>query len=351
MKKHLVFKIIAAGVFLIMVIQWMACKKDISSEGEKLSFVVPEGWPAPVYDFSNNEVTSAKFELGKALFYDVKLSVTNTISCGTCHQAFSAFAQLDHDVSHGIYDRTGKRNSPPLFNLNWHPTFFWDGRVNHIEVQPLAPLADSLEMGEEINSVLAKLRQDAQYPELFSKAYGDSEISSSRMLKAIAVFMGMMVSDQSKYDQYVRGEVEFTAQEKRGLSIFEDKCATCHTPPLFSDFSFRSNGMPIELSNLGIVDSGKGGIFPVVLEDLYKFKVPSLRNLKYTFPYMHNGRIGTLEGVLNHYASIDPNAPNLDPLLKNGIHLNADERKDLLAFLNTLNDEKFVKDKRFMLNP
>lgn len=339
---------IVLGVLAFMVIiQFSACKQDTVIFHDDYSFQVPEGWPEPVYNFENNEVTREKFELGKELFYDRQLSITNTISCGTCHQSFSAFAQLDHNVSHGIYNRFGKRNSPPLFNLVWHDKFFWDGRVNHIEVQPLNPLSDSVEMGETLENVIVKLSNDPKYDELFAAAYGDKEVTSQRMLRAMTVFMGLMVSDNAKYDQYVRGETTLTEREMRGLTIYENNCSTCHPAPLFSDFSFRSNGLPLRYNVHGTIDSGRAEVAPFEQENMYKFKVPSLRNLKYTYPYMHDGRHNSLTQVLNHYANIDSNAVNLDPILKNGIHLTVEERRDLLAFLNTLNDESYTKDERF----
>ncbi len=343
------FAILSVFIIAIMA-QLSACNKNEKAVEDIYAFKVPEGWPQPAYNFEGNEVSKEKFELGKALFYDVQLSITNTVSCGTCHQPFSAFAQLDHDVSHGVYDRIGKRNSQPLFNLNWHNSFFWDGRVNHIEVQPLNPITDTTEMGETLQGIIAKLQADPRYDKLFTDAFGDTMVNSQRIFRSMAVFMGLMVSDNSKYDKFTRGEVNLTEQEQRGLNIFEQNCASCHKPPLFSDFSFRSNGLPDRLSAHGTIDSGRAAVAPYDPLNMYKFKVPSLRNLAYTRPYMHDGRFATLERVLDHYANIDPTLVNLDPLLQNGIALNSSERSDLLAFLNTLNDEVFVKDKRFIEN-
>lgn len=340
----ILFLVIGAGL-----LQISACTKNENDADENLyKFVVPKDWPQPVYGFEGNEGSKGKFELGKSLFYDVQLSITNTVSCGTCHQPFAAFAQLDHDVSHGIHDRIGKRNSQPLFNLNWHNSFFWDGRVNHIEVQPLNPIVDTTEMGETLQGIITKLQADPRYDKLFTDAYGDTAVTSQRIFRSMAVFMGMMVSNNSKYDQYTRGEASLSAQEQRGLTIFEQNCASCHKPPLFSDFSFRSNGLPDRINAHGTIDSGKASVAPYDPQNMYKFKVPSLRNLAYTRPYMHDGRFETLENVLDHYASIDPSSVNLDPLLQNSIALSTNQRSDLLAFLQTLNDEVFVKDKRFM---
>ena len=320
------------------------CKPDPSIEPEKEISSIPKNWPAPVYNFENNPVSDAGFELGKKLFFDPRLSRTNDVSCGTCHQPFSAFAQIEHSVSHGVEERLGTRNSPALFNLNWHSSFFWDGGVNHLEVQPINPIQNPVEMDETLENVIAKLRTDGDYKARFKNVFGSDTINSQRMLKALAQFMGKLVSSNSKYDKYVRREAGGTmnASELNGLQLFETHCSTCHKEPLFSDFSLRNNGLTPAMNN----DSGRAHITREA-SDLYKFKVPSLRNLAYSSPYMHDGRFFTLDQVLDHYENGIEQSATLDPLLKEGIQLTAQERKDLKAFLNTLNDEEFVKDPRF----
>lgn len=322
-----------------------SCKPDPSiTPAEQISFDIPKGWPQPYYNFESNKLTTAGFELGRKLFFDPRLSSDNTVSCGSCHQPFSAFAQLDHPVSHGVNNLLGTRNSPALFNLNWHTSFFWDGGVNHIENQPINPIQNPVEMAEKLPNIIAKISQDQDYKTRFAAAFGSDTINSQRIFKALAQFMGMLVSNNAKYDKYQRGEDggNMNTSELAGLGIFENKCASCHKPPLFSDFSFRNNGLLPSVVN----DSGRAHITRDPL-DLYKFSVPSLRNLKYTSPYMHDGRFSSLNDVLDHYATgIHPSA-TLDPLLQSGIPLNATERANLLAFLNTLNDESFVKDPRF----
>jgi cytochrome c peroxidase len=327
----------------------ISCRKDppITDDGiiqqQKISFTVPEGWPQPVYRFENNPLTQEGFELGRKLFFDTRLSRDNAISCGSCHQPFAAFSQLNHAVSHGVDNRLGTRNSPGLFNLNWHPAFFWDGGVNHIESQPVAPIQNPVEMDEKLENILARLQEDMDYRRRFREVFGDETINSQRMFRAIVQFMGALVSNNSKYDRYVRGTGSLTEAELNGLRLFRSHCESCHKEPLFSDFSYRNNG----LSPNAVNDSGRAHI-TLDPADLYRFKVPSLRNLKYTPPYMHDGRFNTLEEVLDHYASgINTSMATLDPALQAGIPLTAAERRDLLAFLNTLNDESFVQDPRF----
>lgn len=340
--------VLVTGIFLFVV----ACRKDPSITGntivdgeEDIEFVIPQGWPAPMYNFQNNTLSNAGFELGRKLFYETRLSRDNSTSCGTCHQAFAAFAHADHTVSHGIDNRLGTRNSPPIFNLNWHPSFFWDGGVNHIESQPINPIQNPLEMDETIDNIVSKLQADEKYKAMFKSAFGDETVNSQRIFKSLAQFMGMMVSADAKYDKYKRGEAggDMTAAELRGLDIFSAKCADCHKEPLFSDFSFRNNGLP----STAINDSGRGHITREVA-DMYKFKVPTLRNLKYTYPYMHDGRFTTLQQVMDYYTTSVHNSGAVDPRIgAGGIALSAQDKSDLIEFLNTLNDESFVKDKRF----
>lgn len=314
-----------------------------------IEFKIPKDWPLPVYNFQNNPLTKEGFKLGRKLFFEVKLSSDNKISCGSCHQPFAAFAQIEHDVSHGVDERIGTRNSPALFNLNWHTSFFWDGGVNHIELQPFGPITNPLEMDETLANVVDKLQNDAGYRQLFKEAFGSEEVTTQRIAWSLAQFMGTMVSANAKYDKYMRNEAggAFTAQEENGLSIFRSKCASCHTEPLFSDFSFRNNGLELVNNSHGYIDSGRGRITPFDASSFYKFKVPSLRNLKYTTPYMHDGRFTSLDEVLEHYSTGVHQTPNLDPLLTSGIPLTAADKDAIKAFLNTLNDEDFVKDVRF----
>ncbi len=342
MKKLLA--ILCTGLGLVT---WQSCKTDPDLNAvktEEFAFKMPANWPAPNYNFEGNTLTKEGFELGRKLFYDTRLSRDNTISCGSCHQQAAAFAHADHDVSHGIEDKLGNRNSPALFNINWHTSFFWDGGVNHIEVQPVNPIQNPVEMDEKLDNIVTKLKTDATYVSMFKAAFKNDTINSQRMLKALAQFMGMLVSANSRYDKYVRGEAggEMSAAELSGLNIYTAKCAACHKAPLFTDYSFRNNG----LQPTAVNDSGRARI-TLHSADMYKFKVPSLRNLKYTYPYMHDGRFKTLDQVLDHYTTGIAHTATLDPLLQNGIQLSSQERTDLLAFLNTLNDEQFVTDSRF----
>ncbi len=305
--------------------------------------VVPSGWPAPVYNFTGNAVTEQIFTLGRHLFYEPMLSEDSSISCGSCHQQIFAFSNgPSHATSHGVHDLLGKRNSPTLFNLNWHNKIMWDGAVSNLENQPIGPIVNPIEMNLPYNTALARIAASAKYKALFKKAYGDTVVTSERFLKSFAQFMGLMVSHQSKYDKVKKGLDNFTASENSGYNVFKAKCASCHTEPLFSDYSFRNNGLPIT----AFQDSGRYRI-TFNPNDMFKFKVPSLRNLGYSAPYMHDGRFTSLSSVLNHYTSGVSNTPNLDPLVAGGITLTVQEKNDLISFLATLNDSEFINDSRF----
>lgn len=320
-----------------------ACSKNKDEALTKVpeaTFSVPANFPAPVYTFENNKLTTAGFELGRKLFYEGRLSADKSISCGSCHQQFAGFANLDHKVSHGVNNCQGKRNSPPLFNLAWQKAFFWDGGVKNLEIVPLNAIGDVCEMGTDIPTIIAFLKSTTPYPDLFKQAFGSTEINSQLVLKSLAQFTAVLVSSNSKYDQVIRKEnsASFTADEQAGYLLFKSKCASCHTEPLFSDFSYRNNGL-----DMVSTDEGRAHITGLQ-SDFGTFKVPTLRNIEYTGPYMHDGRFYSLDEVLEHYNSGVKQAQNLDPLLKNGIQLTITERTQIKAFLKTLTDHDFIKN-------
>ena len=308
-----------------------------------LKLIVPEGWPKPGDIFAGNPLTEGGFQLGRKLFYDGRLSKDGNFSCASCHQQFAAFATYDHDFSHGFNDQFSTRNAPGLFNLAWIPLYHWDGGINHIEVQALSPLTAHNEMAENVDSVLEKLRADAGYKRMFKKAFGKEEINSQKMLKAIAQFVGTLISADSKYDKVKRGEDQFNPSELHGYEVFKMKCEHCHKEPLFTDNSFRNNGLALNdyLKDYGRMRiTGESG-------DSLKFRVPSLRNVSVTQPYMHDGRFYSLGEVVEHYRTGIHQSPTLDSSLRNGMEFNPKEKYDLILFLKTLKDTSFLKDKRF----
>lgn len=329
----------------------LSCKKEAIEEEvvEKELFYIPANFPNPTYDFSKNPITPAGFELGKLLFYDGQLSRDGTFSCGSCHIQASAFSHHGHDLSHGIDDQLGSRNAPGLQNLAWMNSFFWDGNVHDLDAFPQSPIENPVEMDEKVDNVIEKIKSSKTYPALFKKAFGTEEINKERFLKAIAQFQVALISANSRYDKYVRGETggTLTNDEKEGLALFKQNCATCHAGELFTDNSFRNNGLELYFR-----ESDTGRFKVTNLEtDKYKFKVPSLRNVALTGPYMHDGRYLNLQGVLDHYTNEVTATPNLDPLMQQNNHLgfvlSADDKLKIIAFLNTLTDQEFTKDARF----
>ena len=326
--------ILIAGIFL-----FISCSKTVMDRFA--GFQKPRGFPEPVYKFTGNPITQAGFELGRKLFYEPRLSRNNTVSCGSCHIQSSSFTQHGHDVSHGIDDRLGSRNSPAIMNLAWMPAFFWDGGVPDLDLQPIAPITNHVEMDETLANVISKLKAHPEYPGLFRKAFGSDEITTAAIMKALSQFMLLCVSSNSKYDRVMRNEDYFTESETMGYELFKQKCGSCHKEPLFTDHTFRNNGIAIGLNN----DKGRSMITLNPLDD-YTFKVPSLRNVEFTAPYMHDGRFYTLEAVLDHYSKNVQNTPNLDPLLKQeanlGLSLTEKEKENLVSFLKTLSDREFL---------
>jgi cytochrome c peroxidase len=341
--------IICCLISCCLVYSWLleSCKKTDSSgstqSNSPVSFEIPAGFPKTQYDFTANPLTNQGIELGRKLFYDGRLSIDGNFPCSSCHQQFDAFATYAHDLSHGFNNSFTTRNAPALFNLAWQKNFQWDGGVNNIEVQPLAPITAPNEMAETIDHVIEKLKADASYRQLFKTVYGDDNITSQRMLKALSQFTLSLVSADSKYDRVKQGKASFTGQERTGYTIFQAKCSTCHTEPLFTDLSFHNTGLSV---NPFLNDYGRMRITGKPTDSL-KFKVPSLRNVAITSPYMHDGRFWFLSQAIDHYRSNVEQSSTLDPLLKQGISLTDDDIQYLTAFLNTLTDSTFIHNQKF----
>ncbi len=308
---------------------------------QEILFVIPPNFPTPAYSFEKNPLTTEKIALGRALFYDPILSRNGTISCASCHSQYTAFTHIDHALSHGIEDKIGTRNAPALMNLAWHTAFMWDGAINHLDMQALAPISHPSEMGETLENVVEKLQATAHYPALFYKAFGDSLITGEHTLKAMAQFMLRLVSANAKYDSVMRREAVFTEQEQKGYLLFQQNCNSCHTEPLFTNLAFENNGLTVDTS---LQDFGRMKVTQNPADSL-KFKVPTLRNIEFSMPYMHDGRFKRLNEVLKHYEKGIQASKTLSPKLAKPIVLSSNEKVDLTAFLLTLTDRHFLFDK------
>ncbi len=331
----------AAGLLLALGLARYCSKRADAAARSALVAALPRNFPAPVYA---PVPAREAFELGRQLFYDRRLAHDGTVSCASCHRQATAFASPER-ISPGVGGRRGRRNAPALQNLRWKHTFFADGGPKNLETLPLAPLTNPLEMGATLPSVLAKLNADPVYVRQFARAYGPGPITSYQLLRALAQFTAALISASSRYDRYVRHEAggTLTAQELRGRALLQRKCSSCHATDLFTDDSFRNNG----LSRSFPLDSGRVAI-TFLPADRGRFKVPSLRNCALTAPYMHDGRFATLAQVLAHYDHGLVDSPTLDPVLRQpngrlGIPLTAKEQRELLAFLRTLTDSAFCR--------
>lgn len=327
---------------IIIVIALFACLAFAIKKTTPIYFETPINWPKPHYDFSKNPLTEEGFQLGRKLFYDPIMSRDSTISCASCHLQATGFTHVDHELSHGIDGKIGTRNSMALINLAWKKDFLWDGGANHLDVQPLNPITSPFEMDETLENIVAKLQKGKQYPLLFEAAFGSSKVTGQHILKALSQFMLMLKSSNAKYDQVIRCEAVFSESEQKGYALFKRNCASCHTEPLFASDKFENNGLEIDTT---LNDIGRMKITNKQ-EDYLRFKVPTLRNIQFTFPYMHDGRFKTLTEVIKHYNSIQKNK-NTPKELAQPMYLSDNDRVDLVAFLKTLSDTEFLFNQRF----
>ncbi|MEO2059732.1 MAG: cytochrome c peroxidase [Mesonia sp.] len=341
--------------FLLLSLWLVSCSEEDADSGyeaivenDTLSIEIPDYFPEVTYNFEANPPTEKGFELGKKLFYDGKLSSDGVVSCGFCHIQDFSFTHHTHIVSHGVNGALGTRNAQPLQNMIFMNEFTWDGAAESLDAQPIIPITTEVEMNESFSNIIDKLQTDKEYPQLFAEAFENGEVNTDNMLKAISQFLVMMVSADSKYDKILKNEgSQFTAEEETGKVLFDQKCATCHAGVLFTDQSYRNNGLPIDPE---YDDEGRSRVTGLQA-DKYKFKVPSLRNIQITYPYMHDGRFQTLAQVLDHYDSGMVVTENLDPVFQQnenlGISLTEDEKQKIIAFLETLTDDNFLLDDRF----
>jgi len=306
---------------------------------------LPSNFP-PLEVPEDNQLTQEGVLLGRHLFWEKKLSGDNTMSCADCHSPQYAFSE-PYPFSVGINGDTSKRNAMVLQNLGWSNDFFWDGRISSLEDQVLIPVMDSTEMDESWTNFFSEIKYDNLYRELFYKAFGTMEPDSMHAAKALAQFLRTMISSNSKYDKVIRGEASFTPDENAGFASFNSftggDCFHCHGGVMGTDFSYKNNGLD-EFPT----DSGRGSITGIS-SDNFKFKVPSIRNIEYSSPYMHDGRFNTLDEVINFYSiNVHGNSPNIDPLMEfssqGGVQLDPQERLELKAFLLTLSDPDFINN-------
>lgn len=314
--------------------------------------VIPQ-MPIP----ADNPLTIDGVELGRHLFYDNVLSSNNTMSCASCHLPQGAFTD-NLSVSPGVDGISGRRSSMSLLNVGFFDNgLFWDGRSSTLEEQALLPVEDEIELHNSWENVIPTLRESEMYKKLFRKAFGiekASEIDKELAAKAIAQFERSIVSFESKFDQYLKGEVFLSDDELYGFEMYIDapgvtdaQCAHCHNLPLMTSNDYFNNGLQAANSIEDFADKGLGE-FTIAAENGF-FRAPSLRNIELSAPYMHNGSLQTLDEVIEHYASGGQFSPSKDPLLDD-ITLNAYDKFALKEFLLTLTDRVVINEDRLQ-NP
>ncbi|WP_258540983.1 cytochrome-c peroxidase [Parvicella tangerina] len=298
---------------------------------------------------ADNPMTVQGVYLGRHLFWDDRLSGDNTMACADCHLPQYAFSD-NNATSVGIDGVFGTRNSMVLQNLAWSNDFFWDGRAVTLEEQVLMPVEDPIEMHESWSHFMNEIRDDETYKTLFFEAFGVVAFDSTHAAKALAQFLRSMVSCNSKYDKILEGTATFTIQEQAGFDSFNalsgGDCFHCHGGSLTTDFSYKNNGL-----DAVPLDSGRGRVTGDPA-DYFTFKVPPLRNLEYSAPYMHDGRFATIDEVINHYSvGLEHTSPNISPLMEfsaqGGVQLDPQERAELKAFLMTFSDPDFINNPDF----
>jgi len=325
-----------AGVLLTSAL-WFSCQ----AEDENLALPgKPPHFPEPIFSLGSGPRKPSQFELGKAIFYDAALSSDKKVSCGTCHAQVHGFADHNMPLSRGVEGRLGIRNAPGLANLAWNTNFMWDGGITHLDFVPVAPFTHPDEMNLSMSEVVERIASKSSYRAQFKDAFGSDEINDANVLKALSEFMSRLISDHSPYDTYLKTGQGLTESELRGLHLFRQHCTSCHTEPLFSNAGFHRNAWPSS------GDAGRAGITQD-LADTGRFKVPGLRNVAVTYPYMHDGSAKTLAEVIDHYASLTEQSHQVDPKLPTGMHFNDQEKNDLIEFLNALTDEAFLSNPLF----
>lgn len=342
---HIVF-------FIILSIIITSCEKyeqDCCGTPTSINLSYPASFPNP-YNPLDNPLSEEGVNLGRHLFYDPILSSDNTVSCASCHKQENAFGD-NTQYSFGVNQSLGERNASTIINTAFQSHFDWDGKSESLENQAERPIFNSIELhNNNWSEVINRLQKSNIYPALFCDAFGDEIIDSIKVLNAIAQFERTLISIDSKFDQWLRGEVAFTESEIDGFNIYSTErgdCFHCHPIGLFTDNSFHNNGLDAEFTDLGRYNVTGNPL------DQGSFKSPTLRNIEYSAPYMHDGRFGTLDDVIDFYNFGGYDSPTVDPLMKYigvGLLLTSQEKINLKAFLLTLSDESFINNEN-LSNP
>ena len=332
---------------ILIFISLVACQEDSQDEvvpfnQQEALLTIPEGFPEMEFP-EGNELTKERWELGKRLFYEKRLSIDKSLSCGSCHKPSLAFAD-DRDFSPGVFNRAGTRNAPSLANVGYQPYLLIEGSVPTLEMQVLVPIQEHNEFNHNMVKIVEELEQDSSYAAASVTAY-NRPFDGFVLTRAISVFQRTMVSGNSDYDQYTNqgNSSALSSAERQGMELFfsnKTNCSSCHGGFNFTNYSFENNGLDSVYA-----DNGR---FRLTNDpnDEALFKVPSLRNVGLTAPYMHDGRFSTLEEVIEHYNSGGENHQNKSSHIR-PLQLTMEEKTELVAFLNRLTDYDFVNDPKW----
>ena len=326
--------------FFLLLLALSSCRPD---EHMPVDYQRIPSWFPEMEIPAENQLTAERIALGRKLFYDVRLSRDQTISCGSCHRQSNAFAE-SKPIAMGVDQRLGLRNTTTLANIGFTDIMFMDGGVKTLELQVQSPIFEHTEFDFTIAEFLDRIEGDATYERMFKEAY-DREPDAFGISRSVAAFERTLISGNSRFDQfeYLGDANALSESEKRGRDIFfsaEASCTECHTPPLFTNYSFENIGLYVNYT-----DTGRARITELS-QDVGKFKVPTLRNIAQTAPYMHDGSIQTLQEVVEHFNAGGVGHPNQSSLVR-PLGLTEQQVSDLVAFLGSLTDEQFLNNPYF----
>jgi cytochrome c peroxidase len=325
---------------LLLSILYLSCTKEPAEQALNPNLMaIPKGFPQMPFP-DDNSFSKKRWQLGKKLFYDTKLSSDGTVSCASCHKAHLAFAD-DRAFSPGVHNRPGVRNAPSLANIGYHPYFLREGSVPTLEMQAAVPVQEANEFDHNIVSLTQLLQDDESYRTLAQEAY-QRDLNPFTFTRALATFQRSLISGSSSFDQYFYQDKThaLSESEKRGMTLFfsaKTNCSTCHQGFNFTNYAFKNNGLAEQYA-----DEGRRRATGLASDEAL-FKTPSLRNVEVTAPYMHNGALTTLQEVIQHYNTGGKNHPNKSTLIR-PLNLNKTEQQDLLAFLRSLTDYSFISN-------
>ena len=326
-------------ILLLGTVYFLACREDQYTTVDTLvDLGYLDEWPETFYH-PENLLSEARIELGRHLFYDKRLSKASSLSCSSCHLQSHAFSDTI-SISPGVQGRFGFRNAPSLMNLSFVDRAHKDGGVQSIDLQAITPIEDHVEMDLSLIHAVQRIKQDSLYQELAQKGY-QRGIDNYTVIFSLGNFVKSLASMDSKYDAVQKEEATFTSLEEKGWALFKQNCSTCHLPPWFAKLDYVNNGSKMDYSD----DLGRMRVTGDSL-DMGLFRIPSLRNIALTYPYMHDGSFKTLDDVLSHYAKGGQPHFNRDKRVA-AIQLSEEEQEALKAFLLTLTDTSIAHNPNF----